>query len=166
MALTNTVRRGTFLPDSTDAENFKLTQLLAAGWVINSASLASNATTVSYGSHAMIVNGVLQILATNTLAIAGTLTASTTGAFVFLRSVGGTASNIVLAGAASVGAIAMGTIPASQIAFGMTIVACTATAFNGGTNSLADSSYTVSHYNFTGPTALVMSTELWTNIPG
>ena len=37
MALTNTVRRGTFLPDSTDAENFKLTQLLAAGWALETA---------------------------------------------------------------------------------------------------------------------------------
>ncbi len=41
-----------------------------------------------------------------------------------------------------------------------------ATAFNGGTNSLADGAYTVSLYNFTGPAGIALSTEAWTNVPG
>lgn len=166
MALTTVSRRATALGDSDNAEQNKIGQLIAAGWVINSPTMAANATTVSYGSHAMIVNGVLQILATNTLAVTGTVVTNTTGAYIYARAVGGTAVAYFAAGQASVGAIVWPTIPASQLVFGMTVVAVTATAFNGATNSFADAAYTVSHYNFTGPACLAMSTELWTNVPG
>src|SRR5947208_5319246 len=143
MALTNVSRRATTLADSDNAEQNKIGQLLVAGWVINSPTMASNATTVSYGSHAMIVNGVLQIFATNTLAVVGTIAATSTGIFIYTRSVAGTASAVLVAAAtgASIGTIAFPTIPASQVVFGMTIVACTATAFNGATNSFADAAY-------------------------
>src|SRR5439155_21917187 len=95
MALTNVVRRATTLADSDNAEQNKIGQLLVAGWVINSPTMASNATTVSYGSHAMIVNGALLIFATNTLAVMGTIVATSTWIFIYTRSLACIASDLL-----------------------------------------------------------------------
>src|SRR5689334_2512320 len=114
MAATSVVKRATTLLDSDQAENNRLTQLMAAGWVINSAGLGSNATSVSFGTHAVIINGAMQVITTGVYTLAGTLaTASTNwfGAFIYTRSVGATVSNAIAQFAATVGAIVFPSIP-------------------------------------------------------
>jgi hypothetical protein len=166
MALTATVKRGEGLPDGQLQETWRLATLTNSGWVMNSAAVSSNATTVSYVTTYAIINGQIQQLAAATVAITGTLSSSTTSAFVWTLSVGGTVSNAIALSPGTLKNIAWPAIPASQAVLAITIVAATATNFNGGTNSLADASYTVSHFSFTGPTAIAMSTELFTIVPG
>lgn len=161
-------RRGTALPDSDQSENNKLTALVARGWVL-SAFGAANATQVSNTAIAVFVNGTLnRIVASSGTANAftGTVATNTTGAYITTVAEGGTLANFFASGVASLGVIAYPTIPASQIALQIILVAATATGFNGGTNSLADGAYTVSLYNFTGPAGIAFTTENWTNVPG
>lgn len=166
MALTSTVKRGEGLPDGQVQETWRLSQLTAAGWVISSATVSSNATAVSFLATPAIINGVMQILAAGTNAIVGTLSSGTTSAYVWTLSVGGTVSNAVALSPSTLGLAVWPSIPASQVVLAITKISATATNFNGGTNSLADTSYTVSHFSFTGPSCIAMSTELFTLAPG
>lgn len=167
MALTTAVRRGTGMPDSDTKEHFDIAKKLISGWVVNSPAIGSNATAASYGTFMAIVNGVMNVITTNTIAMTGTLAASTTGAFIYFIGQGGTIRTAVSTAGTTLAAIVPAQASAyTEIPFAMTKVACTATAFNGGTNSLADTSYTVSHYNFTGPTGIAIATELYSLVPG
>lgn len=166
MALTEAVKRGTGMPDADVKHNTDLMQKACAGWVVSSVGLGSNATTVSYGTACVIVNGVMNLLTTSTFALSGTLAASTTGAYVYMCGQSGTLRSVVCTGT-TLAAIAFAAASANtEVPIGFTRISCTATAFNGGTNSLADSSYVVSHYNLVGPTGLAISTELYTVVPG
>jgi hypothetical protein len=166
MSLQTIVRRATAMPDSDQAENNRLTQQVAVGWTINNPTIRANATFVTFSSCYVVVNGVITLIASAaTGAFVGTLATSTTGAFIHTIAAGGTISSIVCSGT-TLAAIAFPTIPVSQLALGMTIIACTATGFNGGTNSVADTSYTVTHLNFLGPANIACTTESWTNVPG
>lgn len=167
MASTTAVKRATGLPESDQAENNRLMSKICSGWVCNSIGLGSNATAFSYGSAVVIVNGIMQVIATNTQAITGTIAASTTGAYVVFCGQAGTLRTAVHTAGSTVAAIALAQASAnSELAVGIIKVACTATAFNGGTNSLADTSYTVTHINLVGPTGIAVATQLYSQVPG
>lgn len=167
MALTSAVKRSTGMPDSDTVENTTILRKATAGWIVGSPGLGSNATFASYGSFWAIVNGVINVVATSTITLTGTIAASTTGAYTYFIGQAGTIRAAVNTAGTTVGAIVLAQASANtEIPFGITKVASTATAFNGGTNSLADSSYTVSHMNLLGPTGLALSTELYTVVPG
>lgn len=169
MSETNAVRRGTGMPGSDVAETNTIAAAAARGWVL-SAFGGANATQVSNTAIAVFINGTLQRIVASggtANALAGTVATNATGAYVITYAIGGTLSNALYAGATGedVSDIAI-TLPASQLGLAMILVAATATAFNGGTNSLADGAYTVSVYNFTGPVGLAIATENFTTVPG
>jgi hypothetical protein len=167
MALTSAVKRGTGMPGSDQLENTDVLRKLTAGWIVGTPAIGSNATAASYGTFIAVVNGVMNVVTTNTIAMTGTIAASTTGAYVYFIAQAGTIRTAVHTAGTTVAAIVLAQASAnSEIPFAITKVACTATAFNGGTNSLADSSYTVTHMNLTGPTGIAISTQLYTVVPG
>lgn len=167
MALTSISRRGTAMPESDSNENTALARKFISGWIVNSAAIGSNATAASYGTFIAIVNGVMNVITTNTIAMTGTIAASTTGAYTYFIGQAGTIRTAVNTAGTTVAAIALAQASAyTEIPFAITKVACTATAFNGGTNSLADSSYTVTHMNLLGPTGIAIATELYALVPG
>jgi hypothetical protein len=152
MAYQTIVRRGTALPDSDQAECNKQIQTFSKAWVL-SAYGAANATQISNTAIAIFINGSLQRIAASAgtaNAIVGTVTLSNVMTATFTTLTGYTAP----------------TIPASQTAMCIILVAATATAFNGGTNSFGDAAYTVSLYNFVGPAGIALSTENFTTVPG
>jgi hypothetical protein len=163
---TNVVKRAEGMPDGQVAETWRLSSLAGAGWVVNAATVSSNATAVSYVAFKSLVNGTFVVNAAGTAAIVGSLATGATGAFLWYLTAGGTISSTVALGV-TIGGIAFPVLPASQVALAITIIACTAaTAFNGGFNSLADTSYAATHTSFTGPSCLAMSTEYFTVVPG
>lgn len=167
MSTTTTVTRGTGMPGSDVKESQRLTAKIASGWLVSSVTVSANATAASFIAANMFINGRLYALTAGTVAMTGTLAASTTGAFIVAAANATAVRTFVCAGAASVGAIAFAeTSSNSELPLGMIVIACTATAFNGGTNSLADSSYAVSFINFTGPTGLAIATEHFSTVPG
>jgi hypothetical protein len=168
MAYQTISRRGTALPDSDVAENTKQVQAVSRAWVL-SAFGAANATQVSNTAIAIFINGSLQRIAASSgtaNAITGTVAATTTAAYIITYSEGGTLSNVMTATFTTLTGYTAPTIPASQTALCIILVAATATAFNGGTNSFGDAAYTVSLYNFVGPAGIALSTEYFTTTPG
>jgi hypothetical protein len=152
--------------DSDTAETVSLNKTLISGWVVSS-SIGVNATAVSLLTCGAFFNGVYTYASSVTCAVTGTITASTTGAiFVYLGSAG-TLSAVVGSGATVSAITPPSTLATNTLPVGMIIVHCTATAFNGGTNSLADNSYTnYSIANFTGPAGIALMTEAFTTVPG
>lgn len=183
MAQTNTQTFGTALPQSDIAENTRLTALTARGWVLSTATFAANATQASNAAYVADVNGLIQrVAASNGTGLwvtgMGTIATGATGAFVITLTVSGTHKAYLCAGA-SLAAVAKPTsagpyfsasaptIPATELPVGLAIITATAgTAFNAGTNSLADGSYTATLISFVGPSGMFLSTENLTVSPG
>lgn len=183
MALTNTQVFGDALPQSGTAEATRLTALMARGWVLSTATLAANATQASNVAYLVNVNGkILSVAASNGTGLwvtgMGTIATGVTGAFVITITTSGTHKAYLYTGT-TLNALAppttagpyfstsAPTIPATELPVGLAIITATAgTAFNAGTNSLADSSYTATIISFVGPSGLVLSTENLTVTPG
>jgi hypothetical protein len=168
MAYQTIVRRGTALPDSDQAECNKQVQAVSRAWVL-SAFGAANATQISNTAIAIFINGSLNRIvasAGTANAIVGTVTTNTTAAYVITYSEGGTLSNVMTATFTTLTGYTAPTIPATQTPLAIILVAATATAFNGGTNSFGDAAYTVSLYNFVGPAGIALSTENFSTVPG
>lgn len=183
MALTTTSTFGTAMPQSDVAENTRLAALTARGWVLSTATFAANATQASNVAYLADVNGkIISVGASNGSALwvtgMGTIATGTTGAFVITVTVLGTHKAYLCAGA-TLAAVAKPTtagpyfsasaptIPATELPVGLAIITATAgTAFNAGTNSLADGSYTATLISFVGPSGIVLSTENLTVVPG
>lgn len=183
MALTNTQEFGDSMPQSGTSEAVRLAALTARGWVLSTATFAANATQASNVAYLADVNGkVITVAASNGTALwvtgMGTIATGTTGAFVITVTVLGTHKAYLCAGA-TLNAIAKPTaaapyfsasaptIPATELPVGFVVITATAgTAFNAGTNSLADGSYTATLISFVGPSGLFLSTENLTVVPG
>lgn len=168
MAGTTTVKRGTGMVDSDVIEVTRLATFGYSGWVL-SAFGAANATQVSNTAIACFVNGSLsRIVASGGTAnaIVGTVTTNTTSIYVITYGVSGTLSNIMTSPFTTLTGYTAPTVPITNIALCMIVVAATATAFNGGTNSFGDAAYTVSLYNFVGPAGIALQTENLSVTPG
>lgn len=182
MTLTTATRFGDGLPQSGTLEAERVASLTARGWVISSATLGANATQVSNAAYDVIVNGVMLAVAAS-LGTAlwvtgiGTIATGVTGAFVVTVTVSGTHKAYLCPSGTTLNAIALPTastpgapnqtVSMTEVPLGIIVIACSAgTAFNGGVNSLADSSYTVTSKNVTGPTGLVLGTEAFSIVPG
>lgn len=182
MALTTAQRFGDAMPQSGNIEAQRIAALTARGWVLSTPTLGANATQVSSIAYKTLVNGVLlDIAASGGTALwvtgIGSIATGATGLFVVTVTVSGTHKGYVATVGTTLNAIGMptvaapslpsATIPATEIPIGFIVVACTAaTAFNGGTNSLADASYTVTAISHLGPSALTLATENFTIVPG
>lgn len=183
MAQTNTQTWGNALPQSDLAENTRLTALACRGWVLSTATFAANATQASNVAYLAMVNGkLISVAASNGTALwvtgMGTIATGVTGAFVITVTVSGTHKAYIYTGT-TLNALAppttagpyysatSPTIPATELPVGLAVITATAgTAFNAGTNSLADSSYTATLISFVGPSGIVLSTENLTVVPG
>ena len=183
MALTNTQTFGTALPQSDAAEVARLAALTARGWVLSTATFAANATQASNVAYLANVNGkIISVAASNGTGLwvtgMGTIATGVTGAFVITLTTSGTHKAYLYTGT-TLNALAppttagpyfstsAPTVPASELPVGLAIITATAgTAFNAGTNSLADSSYTATLISFVGPSGIVFSTENLTVSPG
>lgn len=183
MALTNQSFTGDALPQSGGAEAQQLAALTARGWVLSTATFAANATQASNAAYLADVNGkIITVAASNGTGLwvtgMGTIATGTTGAFVITITVSGTHKAYLCAGT-TLNAIAKPTtagpyfntsaptIPATELPVGLAIITATAgTAFNAGTNSLADGSYTATLISFVGPSGIFLSTENMTVVPG
>lgn len=166
MAGTNYHSRATGQPGSDVRELARQAGPTYRGWVL-SAFGAANATQVSNTAMAILINGSLQRIVASggtANAISGTVVTNATGVFVITITDGGTLGTYKATGA-SIGAAVFTSLGSTILPLTMIIVAATGTAFNGGTNSLADAAYTVSLYNITGPAGLAVATEKFTVNP-
>jgi len=182
MAITNKQQFGDAMPQSGTLEAQAIASLVARGWVLSTPTLGANATQVSSVAYKAIVNGrILDVAASGGTALwvtgIGSIATGVTGAFVVTITVSGTHKGYVATVGTTLQAIGLpsaaapglpgGTIPSSELPIGIIVVACTAaTAFNGGTNSLADTSYTVTAISIVGPGGIVLGTENFTIVPG
>jgi hypothetical protein len=183
MALTNNQSFGDALPQSMAMESAQVAALTSRGWVLSTATFAANATQASNAAYLALVNGkLLSVGASNGTGLwvtgMGTIATGVTGAFVITLTVSGTHKAYIYTGT-TLAALAQPTtaqpgfsasaptIPATELPVGLAIITATAgTAFNAGTNSLADSSYTATLISFVGPSGIVLGTQNFTVVPG